>query len=131
MQDHASSVGAVVLGLSGFRLLAARGEDGELFLLVETTTDVVGCPACGTGARSKERRSVRVRDLPAGGRPVRLVWRERVWRCVDSDGPKSTWPERHPEICPRAVLTERAREWAFVRWGSGAGRWPRWPGSWG
>ena len=44
MQDHASSVGAVVLGLSGFRLLAAMEEEGELFLLVETTTDVVGCP---------------------------------------------------------------------------------------
>lgn len=116
MQDHGTATGAV-LGLPGFRLLAATEHDGELFLVVETTAEVVGCPACGTRTRSKERRRVQVRDLSAGGRPVRLVGRKRVWRCPDPDCAKKTWSETHPEIRPRASLTQRARREACLRVG--------------
>ncbi len=61
-----SSESAVALvGMDGFRLLAATEIDGELHQLVETTADVVGCGRCGTRAASKGRRKVAVRDLPA------------------------------------------------------------------
>ncbi|MFN2503711.1 MAG: ISL3 family transposase [Acidimicrobiales bacterium] len=102
--------GAVaVLGLEGFLLRAAIEEGGELWELVETTADFVGCPGCGTRARSKGRPTTEVRDMACGGRPVRLAWRKRRWRCPDADCDVKTWTETTQAIGPRAALTERAR----------------------
>jgi transposase len=106
--DDSQSAVALV-GMDGFRLRAATEVDGELHQLVETTASVVGCPGCGTRARSKGRRNVRVRDLPAGGRRVVVVWRKRIWRCPDPDCDVATWTERTEAIAPRASMTERAR----------------------
>src|SRR4051812_31662988 len=76
-----SSASAVaLLGLPDFVVLAATEVDGELHQLIETTADRVGCPECGVVALPHGRRPVWVRDLPAGGRPVALRWRKRVWR---------------------------------------------------
>ena len=106
--EHSESAVALV-GMDGFRLLAALEVDGELHQLVETTADVVGCSGCGVRAVSKGRRKVRVRDLPAGGRRVVIVWSKRIWRCPDVDCDVRTWTERADAIAPRASLTERAR----------------------
>jgi len=95
--------------MDGFRLLAAAEIDGELHQLVETTADVVGCGRCGTRAASKGRRKVAVRDLPAGGRRVVIVWSKRIWRCGDPDCDTGTWTEQTPAIESRASMTERAR----------------------
>ena len=95
--------------MDGFRLLAAGEVDGELHQLVETTATVVGCLGCGTRAASKGRRDVRVRDLPAGGRRVVVVWRKRIWRCPDPDCEVARWSEQTAAIIPRASMTERAR----------------------
>jgi transposase len=69
----------------------------------------VGCAACGSQARLHARRTVRVRDLPIGGRPVVLAWRKRVWRCVEPACAAQTWTEQMAAVRPRAVLTCRAR----------------------
>ena len=50
-----------------------------------------------------------VRDLPAGGRPVVLVWRKRRWRCPDPGCGVKSWTEASPEVRARSVLSERAR----------------------
>lgn len=105
--------GVVLLGIPGFRVRGVVEAEGELWIGVETTADLVGCPACGSRARSKGRRVTVIRDLPAGGRPVRLAWRKRRLVCPDPDCDQGSWSESHPEIRPRAVLTERARRWAF------------------
>src|SRR5207302_6276369 len=42
------------------------------------------CRGCGVAARLHARRPVRVRDLPAAGRPVTLIWVKRVWRCAEA-----------------------------------------------
>ena len=105
----APDASAVSLGLPGFVVLAAADYGGELELLVETTAGVAGCPDCGVVAVLHDRRPRWVRDLPASGRPVRLVWFKRVWRCAEPLCAKRTWSEAHPAIAPRAVLTERAR----------------------
>ena len=106
-EDSQSAVALV--GMDGFRLLVAAEIDGELHQLVETTATVVGCPGCGTRALSKGRRSVRVRDLPAGGRRVVVVWCKRIWRCGDPDCAVASWTEQTDTIAPRASMTERAR----------------------
>jgi transposase len=89
-----------MLGLPGFVVLAVSDYAGEVEQAIETTVDVVGCPECGAVAQLHDRRPCWVRDLPAGGRPVALVWVKRVWR---------TWTETSAVIAPRASLTERAR----------------------
>lgn len=107
----------VLLGISGFRVRGVVESDGELWIGVETNADVTGCPDCGSRARGRGRRVTVVRDLPAGGRPVRLVWRKRRWVCPDPDCDRRSWSESHPEIRARGVLTERARRWAFTEVG--------------
>jgi transposase len=66
------------------------------------------------------RRTVRVRDLPLGGRPVVLCWRKRIWRCGEPACGVRTWTERTAAIRPRTVLTERARAEACRRVGKDA-----------
>jgi transposase len=117
MEDATASLNAVLLGLDGFVVLGSAELDGELELLVETTADLVGCPGCGAVARAKDRRPTWVRDLPLAGRPVVLCWWKRVWYCPHELCEVRTWSERHEAIAPRAVLTERARQWAFERVG--------------
>ena len=98
-----------VLGLRGFALVGAEEVNGELVSVIETTQTLVGCPSCGSIARPKDRRTVSVRDLGAGGRPVLHRWRKRVWSCPDPDCTKKTWTEQSWLCRPRKVLTERAR----------------------
>ena len=118
MDDDTTSVTAALFGLAGFEVLAAADAGGELELLVQTTADLVGCPACGAVARAKDRRPTWVRDLPIGGRPVVLCWWKRVWCCPHALCPARTWTEQHSAIAPRAGLTERARTWAFEQVGA-------------
>ncbi len=80
---HRSQGATALLGMEEFVVGAQVEVDGEVWLLVETTTDVVGCDGCGTKAVGHGKLVVRVRDLPAGDRPVVLVWWKRIWRCPD------------------------------------------------
>jgi hypothetical protein len=80
-----------MLGMAGFVVLAVSDHDGEVEQAIESTADLVGCPECGAVAACHDRRPVWVRDLPAGGRPVTLVWVKRVWRCPRVLRGKRTW----------------------------------------
>lgn len=113
----ARDLGAVVLGLDGFRLIAVDEHDGELELAVQTTNDMVGCPGCGAVAAAHGRRPVRVRDLPVGGRPTTLIWIKRLWRCRHERCEVRTWSETSPDVPPRASLTTRAAREACRRVG--------------
>jgi transposase len=93
---------------------------GEWRLTVQTTATVVGCQGCGVRAELHGRCTVRVRDLPIGGRPVVLAWRKRVWRCREPACGVRTWTERVAAIGPREVLTQRARAEACRRVGKDA-----------
>jgi hypothetical protein len=71
--QHSSASASRLLGLDGFEVLAAELTGGEWQLGVQTTVAVVGCAGCGVAAKPHGRRTVRVRDLPIGGRPV-VLW---------------------------------------------------------
>ena len=89
------SAATAMLGLPGFVLLAVSEVDGELEQAVETVPVEEFCRGCGVQAVPHGRRPVRVRDLPAAGRPVTLIWVKRVWRCTEAAG-------RHGR-CPSAA----------------------------
>jgi len=118
--QHSSASASRLLGLDGFEVLAAQVVAGEWQLEVQTTSTLVGCIDCGVRAELHGRRAVRVRDLPAGGRPVVLLWRKRIWRCREPACGVRTWTEQVAAIRPRAVLTERARAEACRRVGKDA-----------
>lgn len=109
MESKGTDVGAVLVGMPEFVVLAATEHDGEVWLLVETTAVTVGCPSCGVRATPKDRRETTVRDLPVAGRPCVLVWRKRRWSCPDADCEAKTWTEASTAVAARAVLTDRAR----------------------
>jgi transposase len=106
--DDATGRAEALLGLSQFRVLDVAEFPDELWISVETTADIVGCPRCGVRALAHERRRVDIRDLPCFGRPVRLIWLKRRWRCADGDCDAKTWTEETPHVPPRAVMTVRA-----------------------
>jgi transposase len=118
--QHGSASGSILLGLDGFEVTAAQVIDDEWRLAVQTTATTVGYAACGSHARLHARRTVQVRDLPIGGRPVVLAWRKRVWRCVEPACAVKTWTEQTVAIRPRVVLTCRARAEACRRVGKDA-----------
>lgn len=105
---------ALLVGLPDVNVLAVDDDDPAtpLRVHVETTADTVGCAACGTRARVKDRRSVALVDLPGFGRPVVLVWHKRRWCCVEPDCSTATFTETDRRIAaPRAKVTDRAGRW--------------------
>jgi transposase len=100
-----------LLGVEGIHVSAVMTTAPGLVLHVETGVDLAGCPDCGVVAVGHGRRQVRLHDIPCFGRPVRLLWAKRVWRCADPDCPRTTFTEAHPLAGPRAKLTARAAAW--------------------
>jgi transposase len=97
-----------LLGLDGFRVLEVNEAPDELVLTIETSLDVVGCRRCGTRAQAQDRMPIDIRDLPCFGRPARLRWIKRRWRCVDPDCDAKSWTEGSPHVDAQVVLTRRA-----------------------
>ncbi len=98
-----------ILGLDGFRVLGVDESSSEVVITVETIASVAGCRSCGVLAEIHDRLRVEVRDLPCFGRPARLIWLKRRWRCREDECPAKTWTEQVPDAVPtRAVLTVRA-----------------------
>jgi transposase len=118
--QHRSASASRLLGLDGFQVVSAEFQGGEWQLVVQTTATVIGCAGCGVRATPHGRRTVRVRDLPIGGRPVVLAWCKRLWRCREPACGVRTWTEQAAAIGPRAVLTQRARAEACRRVGKDA-----------
>ena len=109
MGDRSGDASAL-LGMDGFVVLSQTEEDGELWLLVETTRDLAGCPVCGVRATGHGRSVVQVRDLPMGGRPVRLCWRKRRWICNDPDCDARSFTEDGAGLVEGSLTVRAAKE---------------------
>jgi transposase len=106
--NDATDLAEALLGLDGFRVLSVKANPAEVVITVETAADIVGYTTCGVPAEAEDRLRVDIRDLPCFGRPARLVWLKRRWRCGDTDCTAKTWTESATAVPPRAVLTLRA-----------------------
>ncbi len=106
-----------LVGLEGFHVLEVAERDGRrgpwLRVVVESPATVMGCPTCGVVAGSHGRSNVTLIDTPCFGRPVKLVWRKRTWKCAEPSCPAGVVTEQHPHLArPRALLSVRACWWA-------------------
>jgi transposase len=104
----------LLVGLDGLHVVAVAAAGRALTVTVESAARLAGCPACGVVAHSHGRREVTLVDAPCFGRPVRVVWRKRTWRCADPDCPKGSFSETDAAVAGRrALLTTRACWWAI------------------
>ena len=106
--DDGSGLAEALLGLEGFRVLDVAEGPEALVVTVESKARVVGCSHCGVRAEAQAPMPIDIRDLTCFGRPARLVWIKRRWRCVDVDCDAKTWTEHSDHIDAQAVLTRRA-----------------------
>ncbi|MGH9023279.1 MAG: transposase family protein, partial [Acidimicrobiia bacterium] len=106
--SDATGLAEALLGLDGFRILEVGETPNELTITIETVRDVVGCFECGTRAQAHERMPVEVRDLACFGRPAKLLWRKRRWRCPEPACEAKTWTETSVHVSTRSLLTRRA-----------------------
>jgi transposase len=106
--NDGNGLAEALLGLDGFRVLEVVEMPEELVVTIETIAAVVGCSGCGTRAEAQDRVTVAIRDLPCFGRPARLVWVKRRWRCREADCETKTWTETCEHLDAQVVLTRRA-----------------------
>lgn len=106
--SDATGLAEAMLGLEGFVVLGVREDPAELVITIQTTADLVGCTGCGIRAEAQDRMSIEIRDLACFGRPTRLVWRKRRWRCREALCPVRTWTETSPAAMARQLITWRA-----------------------
>lgn len=106
--DDGIGLAEALLGLPGFRVLDVLETDSEVIVVVESTVTRVFCRGCGERAEAHDRLRVDIRDLACFGRPTRLRWAKRRWRCPRSWCTTKTWTELVDTIDAQAVLTRRA-----------------------
>ncbi|MCY4632881.1 MAG: hypothetical protein OXE75_18635, partial [bacterium] len=113
MESNPTRVCELIVGLGDVDVLGVVDEpDGPLVAHIETRVRPPCCGGCGGGVWAKGRGAVGLVGRRAFGRPARLVWRKRRWRCPAGD-------------CAVGSCVGVAEE--FARGGSlrpaGAGRW--------
>ena len=84
----------------------------EITLTLRTTSPMASCPSCGTQSsqiQSRYRRTLR--DLPSGGRPIRLIMHVRRFFCKKRTCAQKIFAERLPALChPHAQRTKQLQE---------------------
>ncbi|WP_194385572.1 ISL3 family transposase [Microbacterium luteum] len=103
----------MLLGLDGVHVEHVQRGGGVLVVTVSTPASPTGCPGCGVLATGRGRRLRVLHDVPGVTR-VRVVWRQRIWRCGEAACPRKTFVEQVPSlVAPRGSITKRAVTWAI------------------
>ncbi len=110
-----------LVGLGDVEVLGVDDEAGEpLRVHIGRRSRRPPCVGCGGPLWSHGERAVELADLPAFGRPARLVWHKRRWRCPRRECSVGAVTEQAPEIAPpREKLTSRAGRSATRQAGQG------------
>jgi transposase len=113
----------LLVGLPEVTVLGVVDElGGPLWVHVETRTERPVCVGCRGPVTIQDRAVVALVDLPAFGRPARLMWRKHRWRCRGLNCSVGSWTEEVPAIATaRLVMTDRAGRWVTEQ----VGRWGR------
>jgi len=119
VETNPTRVCELLVGLPDVNIVGVDDESaGPLYVHVEHRGARPGCPGCSGWVRVKDRDSVVLVDLPAFGRPARLVWRKRRWSCTDSSCRVGSFTEQDLRIAPpRGAMTDRAGRWATAQVG--------------
>ena len=122
MEENPTRICELMVGLGEVDVVGVDDEaDGPLVVHVRRRAARPPCGGCGGVVWSKGVSAVGLVDLPAFGRPVRLVWRKRRWRCPAVGCGVASFTETDERIAPaRAALTARAGRWATVAVGRDA-----------
>ena len=105
---------ALLVGLPDVNVIGVGDWPNWLRVVIETPGERPGC-ACGGVVHRHGIRQVELVDLPAFGRPTRLVWRRQRWRCAACG---RCWCDDDPEIAlARRALTTRADRWSTLHVG--------------
>lgn len=115
METDPCRMAEMLLGLKGVEVGEAveAVEEGGLASTAIRLRGQPVCAECGGEVRLEGEREVRLVDLPMFGRPMRLVWAKRRWRCPDSGCAMGSFTEQAERIAPEgAILTSRAEQWA-------------------
>jgi len=108
----------LLVGLPDVSVLAVDDGAGVVRVHVETRSPRPGCTACGGAVTIKDRPVVELVDLPAFGRPARLVWRKHRWTCPEPSCPVGSFTAEDRRIAaPRLALTDRAGRWVTAQVG--------------
>ena len=104
----------LLVGLPEVSVLGVIDEPGEpLIVAIETRSAAPICQGCDRRADLKDRDPVDHVDLAVFGRPARLRWIKRRFRCLNPEGPIGSWTETCDEIAvPDRQVTTRAARWA-------------------
>ena len=82
METDGRRMSEVLVGLGEVDLVGVEElSDGRLRVTVRSRGSRPVCGGCGGRVWSKGVQVVRLVDLPAFGRPVRLRWQKRRWMC--------------------------------------------------
>ena len=92
-----------LVGLGDVEVLGIEDEVGApLGVHIRRRTSRPVCEGCGGSLWSDGEREVELVDLPVFGRPARLVWHKRRWRCAQPRCGAGTVTEQDPRSRRRA-----------------------------
>ena len=118
METDSTRMCALVVGLPDVTVSGVGEWPGWLMIAISTNRRRPSCARCGTSPRDHGQREVTLVDLPAFGRPTRLVWSKQRWLCANRLCAMLTWTEQDSRIgTAKCALTTRAARWATLQVG--------------